>query len=83
MHFEKENNKAWWQPAMIMFGRLSAWIFAPVILAVFIGRWLDQKYDTEPWLFIGCTAAAFIISMIGLIKNVKEEYRKIDKNFKK
>lgn len=68
----------WWQPALTMFARMSAWIAAPVLLGVLIGRWLDKKYDTEPWMFIGCVAVAFIFSMIGLIKSVIEEYGKIE-----
>lgn len=75
---KKKNKVAWWQPAIVLFIRLSGWIAAPVLIAIFLGRWLDKKYDSEPWLFLGCVGAAFIISIVGLIKNTITEYKKIE-----
>lgn len=75
---DKQNQAAWWQPAIIMFLKLSAWIAAPVIIALFLGKWLDKKLNTAPWLFLLCIGAAFFISMIGLIKNTLAEYKKIE-----
>ncbi len=73
------SGQAWWQPAMIMFLRFSSWIFAPILIAVFVGKWLDKKYDTEPILFLVTVGFAFLISIFGLVKNVKKEYGKIEK----
>lgn len=73
---------AWWQPAMMMFLKLSAWIAGPVIIALFLGKWLDNRYDSAPWLFLVCTLVAFLISMVGLIKHALIEYRKIEKTSK-
>jgi len=67
---------AWWQPAVLMFMRLSGWIVAPVLLGAFLGKWLD---NTKPWLFIASVGAAFIISMVGLVRNVTKEYNRIEK----
>jgi F0F1-type ATP synthase assembly protein I len=69
---------AWWQPAIIMFLKLSVWIAAPVIIALYFGKWLDKKFNTAPWLFLFCMGAAFLISMVGLIKNTLAEYKKIE-----
>lgn len=85
MNKEGENKKdsggaPWWQPALLMFARFSVWIVAPVIIGAVLGKWLDKRYGTEPWLFLAAIGAAFIISTIGLVKNVTEEFRKIDKN---
>ena len=84
---EGENKKdfggaPWWQPAVMMFARFSGWIVAPVIIGAVIGIWLDKKFNTDPWLFLVCVGAAFIVSMIGLVKNATEEYRKIDQDNK-
>ena len=79
--FENNLKQAWWQPALILFAKFSGWIVVPVIAGAFIGKWLDNRYETEPWLFLALVGFAFLISMFGLIKNVAEEYRKIeDKN---
>ncbi|MCK5510205.1 AtpZ/AtpI family protein [Candidatus Parcubacteria bacterium] len=78
---ENNSKQAWWQPALILFAKFSGWIVVPVIAGAFIGKWLDNRYDTDPWLFLAAVGFAFLISMFGLIKNVVEEYKKIeDKN---
>ncbi len=74
----RTSQAAWWQPALIMFLKLSAWIATPVIIALFLGKWLDKKLNTAPWLFLLCIGLAFFISMVGLIKNTLAEYRKIE-----
>lgn len=79
---EQKKNSAWWQPSLILFAKFSGWIAAPVIIAAFLGRWLDKKYGTEPLLFLATVGFAFLISMFGLVKTVKEEYNKIEKENK-
>lgn len=75
---KKEKAKAvWWQPALILFFRLSGWIVAPILIGIFLGKWLDRKYNSEPWLFLGSVGLAFIISMTGLIINARREFKKI------
>ena len=71
-------NKPWWQDSVMLFTQLSGWIGIPVVLGVFLGRWLDQKYNTEPWLFLATVGAAFIISMVGLVKEASEVIKKIE-----
>jgi len=67
----------WWQPALIMFGRMSFWVVAPVVLGLVVGRWLDRILDAEPWGLISVVGLAFVISMIGLVKEASREYEKI------
>ena len=62
-----------------MFTRMTGWIVAPVLLAILLGRWLDRKYNTEPWMFVGTVGIAFVISMIGLVINATQEYKKIER----
>lgn len=79
---KKEILKAWWQPALIIFARFSSWIFGPVVIALFVGKWLDKKYGTEPKLLLGTVGFAFIISVVGLLRTAKEEYKKVNKKDK-
>lgn len=79
----KNDDGIWWQPSLILFGRLSGWIGAPVILALFLGRWLDEKYNTEPWLFIATVVIAFIISSIGIGKEAVGAMKKMEEEDKK
>jgi hypothetical protein len=73
----KNNISPWWQPAVAMVLRLSVWIAGPIIIALYLGNWLDNKYNSAPKLLLLCIAIAFITSMIGLVKNTIVEYRKI------
>lgn len=78
-----ENNQGpWWQPGLLTFARLSGWIGGPVIVAVFVGKWLDKKYGTEPWLFLGSVGVAFAVSMFGIVKDALREMKRIDEESK-
>ena len=57
----------WWQPGIMLFVQLSAWIAGPILIALYVGRWLDEKYGTDPWWFLGLTGIAFIITNVGLV----------------
>ena len=80
---EPEIKKPWWQDSVMLFTQLSGWIGIPVILGVFLGQWLDQEYNTKPWLFLITVGLAFGISMIGIVKEAKSAIDKIDKDSKK
>ena len=75
-----KNNKEdiWWRPALLLFAQMSGWIGVPVIIALFLGRWLDDRYGTEPWLFISSTAVAFVISVIGILHEAKKAMKIMD-----
>jgi len=80
---ENEQKIPWWEPGMVLFARLSGWIAGPIILAVFIGKWLDKKYETTPWLFLTTVGVAFIISSIGIVREAKDMMNKIIEDEKK
>ena len=68
---------------MLLFGRLSGWIAGPIIAALFIGKWLDKKYDSEPWIFLASVGIAFIISSVGIVREAKIVMNKIIEDEKK
>lgn len=76
------NKKAWWQPALIVFARMSGWIVFPVLAGLFLGKWLDGKLGTDPWLFLAVIGLAFAISVIGLVKTAREELGKMEEEDK-
>lgn len=81
---KKDDQKnPWWQPGMLLFGRLSGWIAGPIILALFVGKWLDSKYKSEPWIFLFSIAVAFIISSVGIARESKIVMNKIIEDEKK
>lgn len=78
----KENKAPWWQPGLILFMKLSGWIAGPIIIAVFVGKWLDRKYNSEPWLFLVSVGVAFFLSMFGIIRDSMREIKKIENEAK-
>ncbi len=75
---DSKNKGVWYQQALEIFGRLSGWVLLPLIGGTLLGRWLDGRYGTKPiWLLIS-VGAAFVISTIGLIRQAKAEYKKLD-----
>lgn len=79
---ELEVKKPWWQDSIMLFMQLSGWIGIPVILGIFVGNWLDQKYQTKPWLFLITVGMAFTVSMIGLVKEATSAMKKIEQESK-
>jgi len=67
---------------MLLFGRLSGWIAGPIIAALFVGKWLDNKYNSKPWIFLASVGIAFIISSVGIVKEAKVMMNKIIENEK-
>lgn len=79
MSEQKNTNIPWWQPGLVLFTRLSAWIAVPVLIAVFVGKYLDKIFHTSPWLFLASVAIAFIVSMAQIVRIGLKEMNKIEK----
>lgn len=73
-----ENNSNIWGVALAFFAKISAWVAVPIIGALFLGRYLDSRFQTKPWIFLGLTGIAFIISLIGILKESREYLRDIE-----
>lgn len=70
-----------WSLALKVMANISGWIAFPVIIGLFLGRWLDRRFGTEPWLFLATIGACFIISIYGLVINSLKEFKKIEKDY--
>jgi F0F1-type ATP synthase assembly protein I len=79
MESNKDNKELWYKPAMMIFANISGWIAGPIILALIVGKWLDNKYDSDPWFFIGLTGVAFFISIFGILKILMKYIKDIEK----
>lgn len=72
-----------WSLALKIMARISGWIAFPVIIGVFLGKWLDTRFQTEPWLFLATVGCSFLISMYGLVINAMKEFKKIEDEYNK
>ncbi len=77
---EKEIQKnPWWHEALEIFVRASAWIGTPIIVSLFLGRYLDERFNSEPWAFLSLTAFAFLVSCFGLVKETSGYMSRLSK----
>lgn len=82
MSIDKSSNDKTWSIAIRTMGIASAWIAGPVLLGLVIGKWLDQKYSSAPWLMIVSLSFFFMVSMFGIVKNALKEFKKIEEEIK-
>jgi hypothetical protein len=79
---KQTKDNEWLRRGLLMFAESSGWIAFPVIGALFLGRWLDEKQDTAPLYFLSLTALAFIISCVGIGMVGVRYMKQIDKEYK-
>ena len=65
-----------WNQGFFIFLRLSSWIIGPLILGIIIGKWVDAKYENEPWGLFLSIIVAFIITMVKLFQETIKELKK-------
>ncbi|MRR14758.1 AtpZ/AtpI family protein [archaeon] len=61
---------------------MSAWSFTIVVssfLFLFIGRWIDTRFNTEPAFMLGL----FILGIVLCIARMYDDFVKTKQNFKK
>jgi len=70
-------DEPWWKPGLQMAAQIIGWIAIPIIAALFIGSWLDEKFDSTPFYLLVSVGVAFVITNIGLFINVIKASKKI------
>lgn len=71
-----------WQAGLRLFFQLLGWLVGPLVAALFLGRWLDNKYQTEPWLFLLSVCIAFVITCLGIVRETMKFIKQIEKEAK-
>ncbi len=68
----------WWQEPLRIFMSLSGWVLVPLVAGYTVGRWLDTKYHSSPRWFLVSVGVSFVISVAGMIRQARIEYKKFD-----
>jgi F0F1-type ATP synthase assembly protein I len=71
--------QAWWEPALVIGGQMVGWIVGPLLLALFLGKWLDNKYQSGPRFLLILVGIAFISSNVGIVLNTINFSKSLDK----
>ncbi len=64
--FKNSQDKELWRLGLQAFAQMSGAIAFPVLIALFVGRFLDQKYQTGHLYFFILTLVAFIVSCVSI-----------------
>ena len=67
--------KPWWREGVLLSAKVSAYIAVPIIIASFIGKYLDKKYNTDPYIFFITIGLAFLLTIFMIWREVKK-YKK-------
>ena len=67
MENDHKIKEIWWKPAITVFANISVWIIVPILIALFLGKYLDNKYDSGHRFFFILIAGAFLVTIFGLI----------------
>lgn len=78
-----KNKNNWWAPGLIIFTKISSFIAIPIIIALFVGKYFDKKYNTEPYIYIICILLAFLSSIFLIWKNSKDYAKILEDKYKK
>ncbi|HBB49482.1 TPA: hypothetical protein DEQ22_00215 [Candidatus Nomurabacteria bacterium] len=78
----RQGGTSWWEPAVEIFTEVSGWIAGPIILALIAGKYLDGRFGTKPWIFLGLTLTAFIISAFGIVRVISRYMKKMEEENK-
>lgn len=79
MENNKNNNAPWWRDGLIIFAKVSAYIAFPVIIASYVGKYLDKKYNTGNLMFLVLIVIAFLTTIYMIWKEMKDYKKKIEK----
>ncbi|MCX6790580.1 MAG: AtpZ/AtpI family protein [Candidatus Gribaldobacteria bacterium] len=80
---KKSDNKEFQRQGLQLFFQLSGWLIGPIVIALLVGQWLDQKYQTKPWIFFSCLMVAFICTCVGIVKESRQFIKDLENQGKK
>lgn len=72
------NNKRedWWRPAMFFYAKVTSWIILPILVAVFLSKYVDRNNQI---LFFVLIIIGFGITCFGIYKEIKIYQKNINK----
>lgn len=59
------------EKGLFIFFRLNILIFGPLVLGVVLGKWLNARYEMEPWGLFWSLIGAFIVSVLAIFIEYK------------
>ena len=73
------SDAAYYRLAMRIFADFSGTIAVPAVFAAILGKWLDQKYHTEPRFLALLLILAFVLTALMIRKKARYYSRAYEK----
>ena len=73
-------SEPWWKPGVQIFSEVSSWIFVPIVLALILGKYLDNRWGTKPTMLLISAGLGFLVTAYGIVNVVKNYMKKIKKD---
>jgi F0F1-type ATP synthase assembly protein I len=74
----KKNSVDYNKSNLQIFGIISSWIVAPIVGALLLGSWLDEKYNYENFFTLTFIAVAFIITCVGIAREALRAIKSLE-----
>jgi F0F1-type ATP synthase assembly protein I len=75
----ENEKKSYWRDSMTVFAKMSGWVAGPILIGLFLGKWLDARFDTAPVLFAVTVGFSFMASCFGIVREAKKYMKQIEK----
>ncbi|RJO59422.1 AtpZ/AtpI family protein [Candidatus Parcubacteria bacterium] len=79
---EKNGKTGFWQ-ALSLAWEFGYVIAIPIVIFALLGRILDKKFGTSPWLLLAGILISILISSFGLIAKFKKMLKKLESDNRK
>jgi hypothetical protein len=76
METQKDNQQKWWVPAIMYYVRVTTWIALPIISVLVLDRYIDISASRS--LFALALISAFVLSVYGILNEVKRYKKSLD-----
>lgn len=70
----KETKKRQFVRAFALMTTISAYFTGPVLLGVFVGQWLETRYDGSGLFLVGGMLLGLITGVIGIYRAIRQFY---------
>ena len=80
MENNKNKNIPWWKDGVIIFSKVTAYIAFPIIIASYIGNFLDKKNNSGNLYFLSLITIAFLSTIFLIWKEMRSYKKKMEKD---
>jgi F0F1-type ATP synthase assembly protein I len=75
----KKNDRAWLKPVLIFYVKTTSWIIFPLLLGVLGGQYVSKSVGSQVLFFV-FIMLGFLITCLGIYREIKQYKKDLNKN---